>query len=455
MLRAIPRPPAAIVLLLLAPPLLALCVLAPQTMLELPMLIVLVAIVVVGWEAPSFCIAVLVGALALSPEFHLKFMNQNGIIALHKIGLLGAGIASWLRFGGSGQFNGPMLAYILMFVIGLATGNLHPEMDALNSFRSLIGVAAQFIFISCRLQRSWHDRFILLVAGTPLISLFFGIPAYLVGFDRQLFMFDNGTYRLESLNHPAFLAYFGSIAIYACVLELVRTWHWKWIALGCANFVITVATGTRGPIIVSLIMAGLSVLFAYSPRFTGSRRMVLVALGLGLLVLLAGTLGPYILQRSFSSYSQQGGFQFSGRDIIWSLFVREFWKAPLFGRGVGAGRFAVPIEEVEILGSNAAHNEYLRIAVDGGAVGVIYLFILTAIWIARELRFMPRGQRPVILAWAVAFMVHCFTGNTLIAPPAVTLFFWLAVVFQRARDEAAFGVRSDQGARRRDRLRIA
>lgn len=423
-------------LLLLAPLLLALAWAAPQSVIGMAPLGLALGAAVLGFQAPSLCLYGLIAALALSPEFHITAVPQNTAVALHKLGILALCVVIGVRFGLSRQFNGPALAYGTMFAIGLTGGNLHPELGVGGSLRSLLGLMAQFAFISVRMERAWHDRFILLIALLPAISLAFGIPAFLVGFDRNLFMFDNGTYRLESLNHPAFLAYFGSIAVYACVFELVRKWDARWILLGGFNFAVTVATGTRGPIFVSLLYAGIAVLLAKSRTYTSNRRLQLVVLGVGLALILALVLGPAIIQRSTSSYTQAGGIQFSGRDVIWALFLREIRRFPLFGQGVGAGKVAVALDEVELLGSNAAHNEYLRMAVEGGMVGLLLLIVGIVAWVWRESRYLPRGQRPILLAWGIAFAVHSTTGNTLIAPPGVVLFLWLAVIFHRARAEA-------------------
>jgi hypothetical protein len=440
-------------LLLLAPLLLGLAAAAPESTLMLAPLVVVVGAAMLGWQAPSFCLYVLVALLALSPERHITAVPAATTLALHKMGILMCCVVIALRFGVARQFNGPALAYTFMFVVGLTGGNLHPELGLAGSVRSLLGLLAQFAFISVRLERAWLDRYVLLIALIPAISLFFGIPAFLVGFDAELFTLDNGTYRLESLNHAAFLAYFGAIAVYACIFELIRQWDVRWIGLGAFNFAVVVATGTRGPIFVSLLFAGLAVLFAKTPSYTPRRKRQLILLGLGLAVVLAAVMGPAIIQRSTGSYTQAGGLQFSGRDIIWALFLREIRAFPLLGQGVGAGKVAVPIEEVELLGSNAAHNEYLRLAVEGGVIGVALLIACTALWVLREAKFFPRGQRPILLAWGAAFAVHSLTGNTLIAPPGVTMFLWLAVIFHRARAEAAEAAQAARAVPRPGALR--
>ena len=58
----------------------------------------------------------------------------------------------------------------------------------------------------------------------------------------------------------------------------------------------------------------------------------------------------------------------SGRDLLWPSFEDAAAQSPWFGWGVGAGNVVIPPDGriAQILHTWAAHNEYLRIEVEGG-----------------------------------------------------------------------------------------
>ena len=97
-----------------------------------------------------------------------------------------------------------------------------------------------------------------------------------------------------------------------------------------------------------------------------------------------------------------------------------------------------------LLGTIAAHNEYLRMGVDGGYVGLGLLIVLMALWAITWTRHAPRTDRFIMRAVFIAFAAHSATDNTLIAATASVMFAWVSAVFARAalEREAATAARS-------------
>jgi O-antigen ligase len=142
--------------------------------------------------------------------------------------------------------------------------------------------------------------------------------------------------------------------------------------------------------------------------------------------------------------------QFSGRDIIWPYFLQAIETRPLFGYGLGAGKLIVDPEDpqIRLIGSSAAHNEYLRIAVDAGIVGTVAVFGAIIAWVWGGTRGARPADRLVLRCALVAALLHAGFDNTLIASTAVIQFGWFAAALARARME-----RSE--TRRSDRIRAA
>jgi O-antigen ligase len=89
----------------------------------------------------------------------------------------------------------------------------------------------------------------------------------------------------------------------------------------------------------------------------------------------------------------------------------------------------------------AAHNEYLRIAVEGGQLGRALLIGLFALWCICHARYLRRTDRCIIRLVFIAFACHAFTDNVLISTSASVLFAFISAVFARGRLEAEAAAR--------------
>ena len=81
----------------------------------------------------------------------------------------------------------------------------------------------------------------------------------------------------------------------------------------------------------------------------------------------------------------------------------------------------------------AAHNEYLRMAVEGGQIGRALLIGLFVLWVVRHTRALRRTDKAIMRLAFLAFAAHAYTDNVLIATTACVFFtFAIAVFAQRA-----------------------
>jgi O-antigen ligase len=354
-------------------------------------------------------------------------------IAAVKAAQLGLALLCVIRFGPSLDVFNPALAFLAMFVAGLARG-LHPDLTLADSMRSLAGSVAPFAFAFSRLSRGWSTAMIRMTAWIPLITVMAAAALDVAGL-HPLFM-ESGGQRLSGLGHPAFLAGFCLTAIYACLIELYREGQSRWLMLLAVNFLILVLTGARAPLGYAVAVTGLTLAFLRSTAFPRRCRflpMLLAACLLPLAVVLANDLS---VVRLFNVLTNEAG-NLSGRDLLWPPFEQAAAASPWFGWGVGAGNAIIPPDSdlVRLMQTWTAHNEYLRILVEGGQFGRGLLIVLFVLWVVRHTRQLCRTDRVIMRLVFLAFAAHAYTDNVLIATTGCVFFAFATAVFARGARE--------------------
>ncbi len=352
-------------------------------------------------------------------------------IAVVKAAELGLALLCIVRYGFYPDVFNPGLAFLAMFVAGFAHG-LHHDLTPADSLRSLLGSVAPFAFAFSRLSRGWGGAMVRATAWIPLMSVAGGAALDFAGL-RPMFV-DSGGERLAGLGHPAFLAGFCLAAIYACLIELYREGRLRWMLLLAANLLILVLTGARAPLACAVAVTALTLGFVRSDAFPRRRRILLLLLAGCLLPLLAVLAQELSMVRLFNVLSSEAG-NFSGRELLWPPFEQAAAASPWFGWGVGAGNAIIPpdSELARMIQSWAAHNEYLRIAVEGGQLGRTLLIGLFVLWVWRHTCRLCRTDRVIMRLAFAAFAVHAYTDNVLIATTACVFFTFAIGVFARSR----------------------
>jgi hypothetical protein len=386
----------------------------------------------------GFCVAWLLIA-GMSLEMTMNDLiggeaYQPTIAAVKAAQIVLAGLCA-LRFGLRFDPCNPALAYLVIMGIGLAHG-LHPALTMGDSVRSLIGSAAPFAFCFCRLPPAWPDAIVRATKWAPLVAVAVCLPLSALGI-RPLFI-DSGGARLAALGHPAFLAGVCLPAIYACLVQLYRQGRTGDVWLLVANFLVLALTGARAPMAYAVFVTGISLLTIRSRVFPVGTRL--------LLVLAAGCTVPFLVIaaanlehiRLFNVVTHQA-VDLSGRDILWPEFLAAAGQSPWFGWGIGAGNVVIPPDGriVKILHTLAAHNEYLRMQVEGGQVGRTLLVLSFAAWVMLRSRPLPTADRRIIRLVFLAFAAHAATDNVLISTPACVLFAFATAVFAGTRADSS------------------
>jgi O-antigen ligase len=423
----------------------------------LPVALALGLLICIGVLVVRFPVAVSAAWLLLagtSPEMWLGDLMpgyENTITAVVKvIGLALVGVCV-LRYGPRLDTVNPAFAFMAMFITGLAHG-LWPTLTPMDSVRSLIGSAAPFAFSFSRLSRRWCHAIITATIWVSPVIVMFGVLLAAAGL-RPLFTDADGVLRLEGSTHPAFLGGFAMTGVYAALVELYRDGRNKHLVMIVVNFVILIASGARAPLACALVVTAAAFFMLKSTQFQARRRIPLVLAGALLLPVAVGLASGSSSIRLLNVLSSEAG-DLSGRDLIWPKFEAAWDASPIVGWGIGAGKNVVDPDSLlaRLLGTTAAHNEYLRMGVDGGYFGLALLILMMAVWAIRWTRNARPTDRFIMRAVFICFAVHSFTDNTLIAATASVLFAWISAVFARGeleREAAVSGLRASVAAERR------
>jgi O-antigen ligase len=383
-----------------------------------------------------FCIAWMV-VTGMSVE--MAFADLAGdqtyqpTIALIKGIEIALGCVCVLRFGPKLDPLCPAWAFLAMLATGLVHG-LYPGLTAAESLRSTIGSITPFVFCFSRLPRSWAEAVIRAAKWCPIIAVVACIPLTIAGI-RPLFV-ESGGLRLGGLGHPAFLANVCLPAIYACLIQLYRDGRRGDLLLLLVNGLILMLTGARAPLFYAVAVTALSLLSIRSTVFAARDRAMLILSALALLPVLAVLAGALGDVRLFNVVANETG-NLSGRGLLWPAFEAAAAQSPWFGWGAGSGNAVISPDSVIVqqLHTWAAHNEYLRIDVEGGLIGRTLLIALFAGWIiVRTHRLRPSDRRIIRLAF-VAYAGHAATDNVLISTPACVMFAFVTAVFVRVEPE--------------------
>ncbi len=350
-------------------------------------------------------------------------------IAATKAAGLALVILCALRYGPRLDLFNPAWAFLLIFAVGLAHG-LYPGLTPAESLRSLVGSAAPYAFAFSRLSRRWAACVIRATQWAPLVSVAGGICLAMSGL-RPVFV-ELGGLRLEALGHPAFLAGAALAAVYASLIEAYRSGSRCDLGLLLTNGAILLLTGARAPLLYGVAVVALTLAFVPAPAMPLRRRALLLlsgAVAAPLLLLGAGALSDL---RVFNLLLGDAG-DLSGREELWPYFEQAASSSPWLGWGLGAGNAVVPqdSEVVRLMHTWAAHNEWLRILVEGGQLGRAAVVALFALWAWRHTRPLSSAERVIMRLVFVAFACHACTDNVLISTSACVLFAFCAAVFAR------------------------
>jgi O-antigen ligase len=356
------------------------------------------------------------------------------IAVVKAVGIGLALVCAW-RYGPRLDPFNPAWGFAAIGITGFVHG-LYPGLSAGDSLRSLAGSVAPYAFGFCRPSRAWAQAIIRTTVWCPIAAVAAGSVLALAGL-RPLFI-ESGGLRLAGLGHPAFLAGVCLPAIYAGLIELWRDGRVIDRLLLAVNLLILLLTGARAPLAYALAVGLLTLLTVPSAAVSRRERIVVVLIAVIVLppiVVLADNLTAV---RIFAVLTENSS-NLSGREYLWPPFETAAAASPWVGWGLGAGNVIIPPQSgiARLLHTWAAHNEYLRMAVEGGQIGRALLILCFSAWAWQHTARLPAGERRIMRFVFLAFAAHAVTDNVLISTPACVLFTFTAAVFARGEATAA------------------
>lgn len=391
-------------------------------------LVVLAALCALGvtLRFPAAACVFWVLALETSPDIWLAQMigGHEAIIAVMKgFGLVLVAVLG-LRHGIKRDRYNPGFAFAFMFVAGAMHG-LYPGLTLLASLRSLLGSAGPFLFSFVRLPTDFVRASLRAALWGPLFAVGFGALLTLGGVGH-MYALEQGALRLGASGEPPFLAGFALIGVYAGLMEVVAAGRGGAVLAVGVNIVIILLTGARVPLMLALLLT-LSILIMQR------RILALAALGAGV-ALGAMFLNVLSFLRVVDLVQLGEATDLSNRNLVWPYFEKALGASPFFGWGVGAGKVVIPNTSAleALIGTNAAHDEYLRIGAEGGVVGLVLLIGLIALWVKRGTAHLPAPRAWLMRLIFLSFALHSATDNTLIATTSSVFFLWASAIFASA-----------------------
>lgn len=305
--------------------------------------------------------------------------------------------------------------FLMVFFASLAAVFAAEDFFSIDRFsRAVLGFSAILLFPCIMLKFKDTNLFLKIISGIGLLSVVLGFIYSnfgMVDFYREDYL---GVTRLTgSFGLAAFLAatacasYISSLALY------LHSRSKLYLLLSALNFVIILLTASRGPLAFAIAFS--LVLFISYRNVKLLTRVNIIAGFCFLVLVLFSLYGDGLFERVQSG-------QVSGRDLIWEDIFQTFQMFPYFGVGFGHQILVIGEDTAMLTTTMAAHNEYLRLLVELGSVGLIF-FILALIYYFFSLsKPISKNLRFCFISLTILYMLFSFVDNTFSATPLLMIF---------------------------------
>ncbi len=226
-----------------------------------------------------------------------------------------------------------------------------------------------------------------------------------------------------SFAHPNPFAYFMALAVSLSIFfifkkeNLQRIFAIAFFPLALLSIGMTYTRGTW------LLVAGVIILFGVIKKRT------LLAVFAGL-VLVAYFLAPPFQDRVNSIFSLESSSSISWRISLWQDTFGYVWERPFLGHGIGTSEDLILEKRGAGFGSTITHNDFLRMALDVGLIGLVlylYLFIsLIVLLVKKYQKEKTQDKKTALLAFS-CFVVMLFLASAvdnIFATSALQIAFW-------------------------------
>ncbi|QGQ97227.1 O-antigen ligase domain-containing protein [Paenibacillus psychroresistens] len=346
------------------------------------------------------------------------------ILSLYKLCILLLLVPSMLVNGIRFKFGYPIAALLVMVFITFCFSNWLPLFSGSLAIKAFIGLSLPFFFLMIQWKEGVAKRHIYLICLLPMVSIVVGFMLQAVHLYSFLDVEFTGAVRVQGANIPPHLAMLACLGVAIPLIELKRSPGKAiyWYGLIGINFMILVATGTRGPILSLLFIVGY---FIYNmiKQFLQGKAMLIIPL-LGLVLFISATVYVQLdnLEKRSFDRATESGIDLSGRTEAWTYFLERVEDYPWSGRGLGS--VTIANDGSLYKGFVVPHNEYIRFYFDTGYIGCGLLFISLILVFIRINRVLAKSIKPYYAAFILMFLVYSFSDNTLSTVQFIIPFCW-------------------------------
>jgi O-antigen ligase len=360
----------------------------------------------------------------------------------------GALLVCALVFVATRKINLTNIGLVLVIVLATlvsAAGTQHPGFGFDRYLRGLVSLVTPFLLLCAEPTRRDSERLTIILAFGPLAVMLTG-ALYQIGGIHSLWYTDFLTAtRLQGSLSPAGLGSVCYVGAIAATLRAALAPHqtYRWLGLAAVNTAILVLSAARMPLALTALVCVTIYLSMINPHVTGIVAAIMAGIPVAATILLL--FGGALLAR-FESQS------LSGRDLIWQYLEAALAEHPVFGVGIGHQILLLPERVMTLTATMAAHNEYLRVAVETGYPGAVLIFCATALICLNIWRSTRVGRHVAFLAICVSFFIYCATDNALssgVTPLALVL---ASFAFPRRQQTGTRAVRHAAGSARPTKL---
>ncbi|UQZ35044.1 polysaccharide polymerase [Paenibacillus sp. PK3_47] len=346
------------------------------------------------------------------------------ILSLYKLMILMLLVPCILVNGLKFKLSPPIWAMAALFFITFAFSSWLPEMNASIAVKAFIGLSLPFVFLLINWKKEVAEKQIRILALLPLVSMLVGVVLHVANFHSILTIEFTGAVRVQGANIPPHLAMLAFMGVAISFIEIKRSpQHTRFFYIMLAlNFLILVATGTRGPLLALVLMV-IYYFFDISRQYLKGKSQYLIPLLCSLVLIVAAVFLQLdnLKKRSFERTTAEG-IDLSGRTEAWEFFLDKAAGSPWSGRGLGSA--TVANDGTLYKGFVVPHNEYIRFYFDGGYIGAILLLLsLLAVFIL-VYRALAPPVKPYYLLFIAAFLIYSFSDNTLSTVQFIIPFCW-------------------------------
>ncbi|WP_156139720.1 O-antigen ligase family protein [Sphingomonas sp. 35-24ZXX] len=294
---------------------------------------------------------------------------------------------------------------ILTIVLGLATP--FPKFSWATWLLSINQFAIIYVLTGFHATRDDADGILRATTWLPVICMIGGLIGLgLSGRPIWGIEYATGTMRLQGSQIPAFLS---GLAANGIVASLILGLEWRrlrYLGFTAVNLIILILAGGRASLAVAMIASICVIVFSKVIHIRD--KLMLLTGGLLALPFFAAIAVPFALRRLATSTD-------NGRNAMAAYLQTLVDQYSWTGIGFGHQYWQTPSDVVVLVGSAAAHNDYLRLTVELGAIGMILFFIFMSIAMMRGAMRTGAINWTVIAAWG-GFLLNARSDNALATP---------------------------------------